>query len=851
MLRATLKSLLSRKTRLVLAGLAVILGVMFVSGAFVLTDTLSRSFGQLFTSVYANTAVEVSAVPPLPADVGGGAPTTATVPASLVDTVRAIPGVTEATGQVATDGARLIGANGKVVASVGPPRVGGSWTSQAPTALMRQGRAPAADSEIAINAALATAAGVHVGDQVGVLTPTSPKQTFTLVGIFGYAAGADSLGGAQVVAFTEPVAQQLMLGQTGVYTAVDVKGTTGLSDEALRDRISAALGSGYQVRTGKQLSDEATAAFTKALTFFNYVLLGFAAVALFVGTFLILNTFSIIVAQRTRELALMRALGASRGQIIGSVLTEASLIGLISSVLGLGLGIGVGALLARLFSSFTSGNLALAGIGVPATAIISAFAVGIGITIIAALIPALRAARIAPVAAMRDAATPDRPMTKLAVAGGVILAIGAGLLGLGLSGNAGGQTLSTILGGVLLAFVGVSLLTPLLARPVAGVVGRLFSWSVPGRLGRLNSGRNPRRTAITAAALMVGIALITGINTVITSAKQSISKAADSQAHVDLIISGEPGPGGAPTFDPAVLDATAALDGVRAVSGLYADVARVDGARTSVGALTNMAAVPGMFTLHAASGVIDSIGDGQIVVDEKTATAKGLRLGSVVTVQLPKGAPLHLTVSGIYAKSDLVNGYMLPISAVTNFRSAMPTQGFIQVKPGASVATVKARVDTLLKDSPEVNVGDRNEYLAQQTARTDTTLTMISILLALAILIAVLGVINTLALSVLERTRELGLLRAVGLGRAQTMWMVTVEAVVISLFGALLGLGVGIGLGAAVVRALKDQGLTVLALPWSQLGTYLVLAAIVGVVAAVLPAIRAARTNVLQAIAYE
>ncbi len=850
MIRATLKSLLSRKLRLLLSGLAVILGVMFVSGSFVLTDTLTRSFDQLFSTAFANTDVQVAAQPKLPeGDFEDSERVTATLTPSDVDRIRAVDGVASANGVVFGEGARLIGSNGKTVASAGPPRFGADWLSQVDEVELREGRGPAADNEIAINAALANAAGVKVGDQVGVLT-LQPRKTFTLVGIFGYPGGRDSLGGSQLVTFTVPVAQELILGQPGTFSNVDIEAAPGVTDEQLRDRVAAALGDGYLVKTGQQLAEDEASALGEALKFFNYILIGFASVSLFVAVFLILNTFSIIVAQRTRELALMRAIGASRNQVIGSVLLEAVAIGLLSSVIGLALGIGVGALLARVFSNFGAGGLELAGLGVPMAAWISAFAVGIGVTMVAAMIPAIRAARMPPVAAMRDAATPDRPLTRLTVAGGVVLGLGVGALTLGLTDNAGDQGLWAILGGVLLAFVGTALLTPLVARPVAGLIGRLFAFSVPGRLGRLNAGRNPRRTAITAAALMVGIALITGINTIFVSAKQSVTKVAEEQAKVDLIVSGDPSAGLA-KFDPAVLDQTAALPGVASVSGLYQDAALVNGDRTFVGAFSNEAAIPGMFSLTAKAGSIGSIADGQVIVDETTATDQRLSVGSPVTVQLVRGDPIHLTLSGIYAKSDLLQGFVVPLSAAQNFTQPQPSTGFIQVEPGASIPTIRSQVDTLLKDSPEVSVGDRSEFIAQQTAAVDQVLLMVQILLALAILIAVLGVINTLALSVLERTRELGLLRAVGLNRAQTMRMVTVEAIVISVFGALLGLAVGVGLGAAVVQALHDQGITDLALPWSQMITYLILAGFVGVVAAVLPAIRAARTNVLQAIAYE
>jgi len=847
MIRATLRSLLSRKARLLLSALAVTLGVTFVAGASVLGDSLNRSFDRLFAGVYADTDVEVSATPKVGG--AGGEQVAATVSLADLDRIRAIDGVASATGLVTADGARLIGSNGKTVPSLGPPRLGGDWTTMESSVRLREGRGPSADNEIAINAALAKAANVKVGDQVGVLT-LAPKQTFTLVGIFGYPGGQDSLAGAQMIAFTLPVAQQLLLGEPDVFSSVDVKAADGVSNEALKERIAQALGAGYTVRTGAELADANSADIKEGLAFFGYLLNGFAAVSLFVACFLILNTFSIIVAQRSRELALLRALGANRRQMIGSVLVEAVVVGVVAAILGLALGVGVGALLARVFGEFGAGGLELAPLAVPGSAWISAFSVGIGITVLAALLPAVRASRIPPVAAMREAATPDRPLTTLTASGGVVLALGGVVLGLGLTGHAGGQELGAILGGVLLAFVGAALLTPLVVRPVAGVVGRLFAWSTPGLLGRLNAGRNPRRTAITAAALMVGIALITGINTVITSAKSSITRIADEQAQVDLIVAGDAVSGGMPTFDPAVLDRTAEMAGVTAVTGLYMDVALVNGERTYVGAFSDIAPVQGMFSLRSVAGDITSLVDGQLLVDDETASAAGLTVGSPVTVQLARGEPVRLVVSGIYARSDLVNGYVVPANLVPRFTVALPTNGFIQVQPGFA-DSVQSEVDSLLRDSPEVSVASRTEYIQRATASADQVVVMVQVLLALAILIAVLGVINTLALSVIERTREIGLLRAVGLGRAQTMRMITVEAVVIAVFGALLGLLVGTGLGAAVVRALKHQGITDLALPWGQMVTYLVLAVVVGVVAAVLPAIRAARINVLRAISYE
>lgn len=845
MLRATLKSLLARKLRLVLSGLAVVLGVMFVSGAFVLTDTLGRSFDAVFADAYSQTDVAVTAKSKVAVNEFEGEQVPATLPASVLDEVTKVPGVEAATGVVAADGARLIGSNGKVVTSFGPPQLGENWTGESELLTLREGRGPTAPDEIAVNAGLATAGDVKLGQQVGVLT-LEPKKTFTIVGIFGYSGDRDSIGGVNEVMFTTPVAQELILGERDVYTSIDVRAAPGVSDTALRDDVGAALGSSYVVRTGDQVAADDASGLKEGLKFFNYILLGFAGVALFVGVFLILNTFSIIVAQRTRELALMRAVGASRRQVIGSVLTEAIVIGLVASVIGLGAGIGVGALLAWAFGTF-AGGLALAGLGVPAAAVIAAFAVGLVITVVAAVIPAVRASRVPPVAAMQDVATPDRPLTRITAVGGAVTAVGVALLAYGLAGSGG---LWTILGGVLVAFVGVALLTPLISRPVVSVLGRAFSWSVPGKLGRLNSGRNPRRTAITAAALMIGIALVIGVNVVLDSARTSIA-AAVKTIDAQLIIAGVQSGPRPPTFDGAVLGEAERVPGVRSVAGLYADLADVDGRGSYVVAATDASTVARMYGATPVAGSLGALGPDQAIVSSDVATDNGLTVGSTLTVQLSRGDPHTYTVAGIAPADRWIGGYVLPDAAVADFAIPQPTQALIQLDPGTPVARVQPSVEALVADSPEVSVVDQAAFTEQQTSGLDQVLIMIQILLALAILIAVLGIVNTLALSVIERTRELGLLRAIGLGRAATMRMITVESVVISVFGALLGVAVGTGLGAAVVEALADEGFTHLTLPWTDMAVYLVLAAVVGVVAAVLPAIRAARLNVLGAIAHE
>ncbi|WP_229076433.1 ABC transporter permease [Actinoplanes sp. DH11] len=845
MLRATLKSLLARKLRLVLSGLAVLLGVMFVSGAFVLTDTLNRTFDSIFSDAYAATDVSVTAKPKVELSEFEGEQVAAPLPAATVDKIKTQAGVREAVGRVDADGARVIGSDGKVLTSMGPPRIGSNWTGTDEIMQLREGRGPVAPGEIAMNATTAELSGYRIGDRVPVLTQ-QPKREFTLVGVWGYTGDRASLGGVQEVAFTTPVAQELMLGEKNVFTSVTVRAADGVAPAELRDRLAPALGAGFVVKTGDELAEENAASLKEGMGFFGQILLGFAGIALFVGIFLVLNTFSIVVAQRTRELALLRALGAGRRQVINSVLVEAVVVGLIASVLGLAAGVGAGAGLGYLFSSMGGGGLDLAPVGVPPAAIISSFVVGVLVTVVAAVLPALRASRIAPVAAMQDVAIPDRPLTAITVSGAAVTAIGAAALGIGLFADAGAADLWLLFGGVLVTFIGVALLTPAISRPVVSLLGRLFSWSLPGRLGRLNSGRNPRRTAITAAALMVGIALVTGVTVVMDSAKSSLKAEAASILKAQIMISGDQNGPRPPTYDSGVVDRAAAIPGVQAAAGLYNDMVVIGGDREYVAATEDLATLGQAYGTTAVTLRAD-----QIAVSAPKATEKGWQTGSPVTIQTSRGEERTYTVAAVFTEDTLPGSIILPSAAIKDFGITQPVLGFVRLDDGVPVSAVLPQVKALVADSPEVSATDQETFVNDQAAAFDQIITMIQILLGLAILIAVLGVVNTLALSVLERTRELGLLRAVGLGRAQTMRMITVEAVVISVFGALLGVTVGAGMGSAVARALANDGITQIVLPWERMATYLALAALVGVIAAVAPAIRAARLNVLNAIAHD
>jgi putative ABC transport system permease protein len=851
MFKATLKSLLARKLRLLLSGLAVVLGVMAVSGALVLTDNLGRSFDALFQTVNQNLDVQVSGTQNVQGAEQDGEPVTRPIPATLVGTVAAVPGVRSAIGAVIVDGARVIGPDDKVIGSAGPPRFGVGWRGEVGFTQLRQGRGPQAPGEIALDAGLAKQGHFQLGDQVGVLT-LQPKRTFTLVGIFGYSGGRDSLGGETRVAFTEPVAQQLMLGRQGAYSVINVQAQQGVSAGALRDAIQAKLGGGYLVRTRQQVAADQATDVEAFLGFIRAFLLGFAAVALFVGGFLILNTFSILVAQRTRELALLRALGAGRGQVLRSVLVEAVVVGLLAATLGLVAGLGVAVGLRAVMEAQSGVRFPDAELTLPAAAIAASYLVGVLVTAVAALGPALRASRVAPMAALRDAATSDRPLTALTIMGTVPALLGVVAVAVALFGDLGDATLPALVGGVLLAFVGVAMLTPAIARPAVALLGRALAWTTPGELGRRNSARNPRRTAITAAALMVGVALVTGVSVLASSLQASLEGVVGQSLAAELIISGDQTGRSAATYDPAVIDQVNQLPGVAQAAAVHTDVAQLGDETTEVAA-GDLAAMADMFRLRATAGELRRLHPGELVIDDEYAAEHDLAVGRTLQVATQRGGSQPYTVVGVFQRSRLVPGpVLLPLEdARAGFRSPQANFGYIRLRQGADVDAIRRQVEALLADNPEVGVRSQADFLAQLASQVDTAVVMLYVLLGLSILIAVLGIINTLALSILERTRELGLLRAIGMFRSQVTQMVAVESVVIALFGALLGVLVGSALGAAVVRAVPDELVSVLSLPWASTALVLGLAVLVGLAAAVLPAVRAARTDLLRAIAYE
>jgi putative ABC transport system permease protein len=843
MLRATIKSLLARKLRLLLSAMAIVLGVSFVAGAFVLTDSLGRTFDDLFTTISKNIAVEVRGT--VQADLGeedgpSDGETRRNVPASALDTIRKVDGVAEAQPSVFGN-AVVIGTDGEPVTNNGAPNIGMNWVES--TTLTQQrivdGNPPRAPDEIVLDPAYAERTGHHKGDTVTVLTTTGQQQ-FEVVGLVRYEDGKSSLGGETYVLFTTETAQKV-LDTPGEYTDIQVAARDGVSQTELRDRVAAALPAGVEAITGQQFADEQASDVQEGLGFFNTFLLVFAGVALFVGAFIIFNTFSILIAQRTRELALMRALGASRRQVNRSVLFESLIIGFIASAVGLLAGIGVAIGLKAAFNAIGAELPPGPTIVLPRT-VIAAFAVGVLVTVAAAVIPARRAAKIAPVAAMRDAATPDRSLVRQTISGVVVLVLGGVAMTFGLTGSG-----LAILGvGTALAFLGITLLSPLVSRPVSRAIGWLFTRRIPGKLGRENAMRNPRRTAATAAALMIGLALVSAVGVLGSSLKGSIQKVVSGAVGADFVLDSQTS-----GISEQTMAALRQQSGVGQVDGLRFDMVRVNGERKPVIA-TSPAAIGQNLSLHQKQGSVAALRPDGVLVSDKVVVDKGWHVGDKLDFAFRDGSKSPFTIVGTYKSNQLVGDYVLDQAVAPHFHDGkLYAVALVKAVSGADLGQVRQSLETAIQPYPNVDLQDRSQFAAEAASQIDAAVRILSALLALSVLIAVLGIINTLALSVLERTRELGLLRAVGMSRRQVKRMVRVESVVIAIFGGLLGLVVGGVFGVALQRALVNQGVTELSFPVGQLLGYLLLAALAGVLAAWLPARRASRLNVLQAIAAE
>lgn len=849
MLNATLRSLRAHTSRLAMTGIAVVLGVALMAGTLVLTDTVGRTFNDLFAQVNAGTDAVVRSTDvvesPFGEDQRGPLPT------DVLPVVQATPGVAEAVPAVAGF-AQIVGPDGKVVGNPGggAPSFAFSWTDVEGLNPFRvaEGSAPATDDAVAIDRKSATDGGITVGDTITLLSTTEPRQ-FTVSGIVTFGE-LDSPAGATVALLTLP-ATQALVGQTDSYTEIGIVATDGTSQQQVVDALAERLPSGTEAITGDQRTEEDQSSVASALGFFNAFLLAFAIVALVVGAFIINNTFSIVLAQRTRELALLRAVGASRRQVTVSVIGEAAVVGVVASVIGLALGV-VAAIGLRSLLAVTGFEVPATSLSVSAGTALVSVGAGSVVTIAASILPAIRASRVPPMAALRDVAVESRPPFLRAAIGIVILAFGALNIGAGLV-SAGAQAVGI---GAVFVFIAVAVLAPVFARPVvrflAAPLPRLRG--VAGTLARENAGRNPRRTATTASALMIGVALVGFIAIFAASTKASIERIVDDSFTGDLIIdTGQFVTGG---VSPNLAESVASAPGVAAASGI-----RVVPATLNLPDSAAPAGPAGGFLLAADTRVLGAITDPQVVegrvddlgVDEiaiaaEAASGSSLAVGDQVTADFTTGSRT-LAIVGTYDNRVLLGDYLVDLAtADVTTVDRLDTQVWVKVAADADVATVKQELERLAEPWPNAEVQDLAQFKESQASQLDQLLTLVYALLGLAVFIALVGIANTLALSVFERTRELGLLRAVGMSRTQLRSVVRWESVIIAVFGTLLGLVIGVVFGWLLYLSLADQGLGDFRVPFTTLAAVVVLAGLAGVAAAALPARRAGRLDVLAAI---
>jgi len=854
MFRLALKGALARKLRLALTATSIVLGVAFVAGTFVLTDTLNATFDRIFGNAEAGVSVVVRGTQAFGGGGGpGGGGERVLVPNQVLQTVRQVPGVASASG--VADGYAQLVYNGKAVANGGAPTLGQAWVGNVPTNPLRivSGRPPAAPGEVVIDEHSAQKFHIPLGANAHALVQ-GRDQPVTVVGLVRF--GKDStLAGATLTAFEPSQAQQLLLGQPGVWSTVQAAAAPGVTQQELASRVQHALASNttVQVLTEHDYVADQSKQFKSNLKFFNILLLVFAFIAVFVAVFIIFNTFNVLVAQRTRELALLRAVGASRRQVLLAVISEAGIVGLVAGAVGLLGGIGVAAALRALIESFSGGGLVTVSLQVLPRTVIVSFLVAFVVTVVAAIVPAVRASRIPPVAAMRDDyALPTASLRRRTRLGVVTLVIGGVLLGVGVNG---GSALQIGLG-ALLMFRGAVALSPVLSRPIVGGLGRILPrvWGTPGRLARENALRNPRRTAATASALMIGIALTTTMSIMAASITTSATAQIDKSVGADFIITEHnfgPVPGSiasAISKQPGVAAVTEFRDGeMKLKCGGRLGTSYCD--RVGVTGVTPRT-VGQTLRLTMLAGNLD-LGPGQVAV-QKPKTGSAPALGSKLQALFALTGPKTLTVSGIYDTNPIAGSYLIGMPTYNaNFRNRLDIVIAVKATSANALASVRAELANVLKAAPNLVLRDQSEFKQNQKRQINQVLSFVLALLVLSLIIAWLGIVNTLALSVFERTREIGLLRAVGMATKQVRRMVRLEAVVIAMFGALLGVLLGIGYGTALVQALHSQGINVTSIPGGQLVGYLVIGVIAGITAAWWPARRASKLNILNAISTE
>jgi putative ABC transport system permease protein len=855
MLKVALKGLAGRKLRAALTAFAVVLGVAMISGTFVLTDTIKASFSAVFTTVYKQTDIVISGRSALGTNNNNGQNTPPSFPASLLDRVRSVPGVDAAVGGVAeaTD-AHLVGRNGKDITFGFAPNLGFSVNAGGDQRFnpltLTAGRFPVGPHEIAIDAHTAAAKHYTVGQKIGS-SVRGPVQQFTITGLVKL-GGVASLGGATMAIFDLPTAQKLF-GKVGEFDEIYAAVKHGVSAPTVIKRIRAILPPTTIVRSGEQQAAKQTQDTSDFTSILQKFLLAFGGIALFVGIFVIANTLSITIAQRAREFGTLRTLGATRKQIRRSVILEGAVIGLLASVTGLFAGLGLAKGLESLLQHF--------GIGFPqngtvfaARTVIVSIIVGTLVTVLASLFPALRATRVEPIAAVREGVLPPSRLARFglpAARGTLGLALALLLYGTLDSGASGGLRLLAVGVGVILSFIGMALVAPRFVPRLAGLLGapgaRLAG--TPGSLARQNAMRNPARTASTAAALMIGLALVTAVGVLAAGLKSSFGTSVGKQFLADYALTSENG------FSPTGISSERALQHVpivQVISGVRAGEGRVFGSNTNVtGVSPGIGRVIKIKWAAGGPGVPAALGLNGAFVDDSYAKKHNLHVGTKFGLETPGGKTLDLTLNGIYKppKGGAPFGTVTISTALFDRTYQNPTNvfAFLDVKGGVTAANTKV-LTTALKAFPDAKIQTEKQFVKQQESGINFLLDLLYVLLSLSIIVSVAGIINTLVLTVFERTRELGMLRAVGMSRSQVWVMIEAESVVTALIGATLGIPLGVGLALLISQAI---GFFAFAIPWVTLVVFVLAAILAGFVAAILPAFRAARLNVLAALQYE
>ena len=847
MIKLAFKGLLARKLRTVLTGFAVVLGVAFVAGTFIFTDTIDASFKDLFERTSKGTDVSVQSKLAVEADFA--APPT--MPADTLDRVKSVDGVEAATGSVSGD-VNLLDRDGEPILSNGPPTIAVTAGPERFDPLTYvEGDKPAGDDQIVIDKGTADEFGFKVGDRVTV-AGRAPAKAYEVSGV-ATLGDSENLAGSRLVVFTLPEGQKVT-GHDG-YDDISVAAAGGTSPEELKAAIARELGPEFAVRTGEEQAAKQAQDLSDALGFIRTALLVFAAVALLVGSFLIFNTFSVTVAQRTKEFALLRTLGASRGQVLRSVLAETFVIGVLASLLGIAAGLALAPGLAALLASFGIDLGSTSTVLEPRT-VIAGLAVGIVATVVSGFVPARRATRIEPVAAMRDSVLPDagRVRRRRIVAAVVVEAIGVALLLYGLLGDPGAASATaTVLGlGTLLMIFGFALLAPTLVRPLSGLIGRPLArfQGLTGTLARENSRRQPQRTAVTASALMIGVALVVLVAIFAAGLRATIDQGIDEQVKAVSIVTHDDGFSPLPAGIAPVVEQ---VDGVTAVSRIRFATGRVVGeaGNTTVTGIDPSTARD-VITLKWADGsdeVLSGLGTTGVAIPKEFADKHDLRIDSPLELTAPRGNEVTYRVRGIYEPGAGVIGGVLASNASLEADWDAKDIAFLLVA-GDDPETVTKGEEAALAGFPVAKPQTIEGFKDEQNKQVDALVGLVYALLSLSVIVALLGIVNTLALSVHERTRELGLLRAVGMSRRQVRRMVRAESVITAAIGAVLGIVLGIAFAAIVSRPLAEDGF-VFELPVVTLITVVVIASIAGVLAAIPPARRAAKVDVLRAVTTE